>query len=174
MSTCKERVLALKPNAQARYVGLSLKFVIAEGKNELSGHHLRERDAWRFAAKRLDGGRMQSTIFVYGTLKRGHSNHRLLEGAEFIGVDQAPGVVYGGNRFVPVAQPCEEERWIIGEVYRVDAETLKRLDRLEGHPHAYTRTPVKLRSGLDAEIYYWLGEIVSWNVQPIASGEWGK
>ena len=43
-------------------------------------------------------------IFVYGTLKRGHGNHYLLEGAEFAGT----GVVYGRlhGRGIPFLKPA--------------------------------------------------------------------
>jgi gamma-glutamylcyclotransferase (GGCT)/AIG2-like uncharacterized protein YtfP len=55
-----------------------------------------------------------------------------------------------------------------GEVYRVDDETLRRVDRLEGFDPTtprdkqagYVRTPVEatLDSGetVDAEVYYWI------------------
>lgn len=111
-------------------------------------------------------------IFVYGTLKRGYGNHHLLETAEFVGCDQAPGIVYGGHG-APVAQPCADgsERWIQGEVYHVDEKTLQRLDALEGHPRAYRRTPIVLRSGAIAEIYYWPHGIFA-NMQPEPTGEW--
>lgn len=113
-------------------------------------------------------------LFVYGTLKRGHHNHRLLSGAEFLGNDEAPGRMHARHdRYsVPVVKlPIGPEDWVKGEVYRVvDAEMLRRLDRLEGHPHGYTRTPVPLRSGRQAEIYYWLRE--TYNDPFVPSGEW--
>jgi len=31
---------------------------------------------------------------------------------------------------------------VVGELYRIDSDILKRLDRLEGHPTMYTRTPI--------------------------------
>jgi hypothetical protein len=50
--TAKERVLKKYPKAYCRYVGLSLKFVIVnDSREEISGYRLRERDAWRDAAR---------------------------------------------------------------------------------------------------------------------------
>lgn len=114
---------------------------------------------------------IKHTLFVYGTLKRAYGNHRLLaEGdATFVGVDYAPGRVYGSNA-VPVATPGDDGEWIKGEVFEVDAITLARCDRLEGHPNGYTRTAVTLRSGKPAEIYYWSHNV--WDMEPIVGGEW--
>ena len=83
--------------------------------------------------------KMNSLVFVYGTLRRGEVNHYMLETARFCGshttqshykmfsLGAYPAVVRGGPDAVQ------------GEVYRVDARTLSRLDRLEGYPVAYKR-----------------------------------
>ena len=45
--TAKEQVLEKFPKAYAKYVGLTLKFVIVNDyKTELSRYRLRERNAW--------------------------------------------------------------------------------------------------------------------------------
>lgn len=78
-------------------------------------------------------------VFVYGSLKMGFPNHRVLQRANgrFVGTHVTdpnftmvslhafPGVVLGG------------ETPITGEVYEVD--TLDPLDSLEGYPSFYTR-----------------------------------
>jgi hypothetical protein len=46
----KQKVLRRYPQAYARYVGLSLKFVIVNHNVEISGHRSRLRDAWRSAS----------------------------------------------------------------------------------------------------------------------------
>lgn len=112
-------------------------------------------------------------IFVYGTLKRGHGNHSLLEYSRMIGKDEAPGVVYGG--YVPRMRALAEGdrgSWVKGEVYAVSGAVLKRLDRLEGHPFAYRRETVRLRSGLIADAYYWVDVEQLDDRDRIASGEW--
>jgi hypothetical protein len=54
-NTAKKRVLKKYPKAYARYVGLSMRFVIVADHfgAELSGYRFRERDAWADAARKL-------------------------------------------------------------------------------------------------------------------------
>lgn len=99
-------------------------------------------------------------VFVYGTLKRGHSNARLLKESRFLRHDMIPGRLYfiGHNSF-PYAIPaltskiCPDFPRIRGEVYEVDEDVLDRLDRLEGVPDHYERISVKTDSGLSVWIY---------------------
>ena len=82
-------------------------------------------------------------VFVYGSLKRGYWNNRLLEGALFVGeahTTKKYSLVDGG---VPMAVPDEEGLPVMGEVYEIDVSLhLGPLDRLEGHPRFYTREQV--------------------------------
>ena len=120
-------------------------------------------------------------VFVYGTLKKGHGNHErlLASNSKFIGnactepiftmlhLGGFPGIVLGGH--TPIK----------GELFEVDAETLARLDHLEGHPNFYQRVPVAttLEDGtlIPAEGYVlpekWLGDE---RIKTIPSGVWGE
>ena len=82
---------------------------------------------------------MPHMIFVYGTLKNGWGNHRIIEDQKFIGWAESlqlkwqmyslggfPGILSGDKR-------------ITGELYEVDDEAFARCDRLEGHPTFYKR-----------------------------------
>lgn len=100
-------------------------------------------------------------IFVYGTLKRGGSNHEWLMGQRF--TDQAmtrpiyrmydaggyPGLVKDSNNGVSIQ----------GEVWEVDAECLARLDELEDVAGGeYVREAVELEAPFDTgdvEAYRW-------------------
>lgn len=84
-------------------------------------------------------------IAVYGTLKKGFGNHRLLENSKFIGsyVTESNHVMI--HHGIPEASP----EWEIGsqlsvELYEVDDSTLLELDALESAPDWYYRYPVKL------------------------------
>lgn len=94
----------------------------------------------------------KTTVGVYGTLKQGHGNHRLLQHVE----RKAVGHVSGHRlyqRGIPFLVPDETSPYeVLVELYDVDDETLERLDMLEGHPRWYCRKelPVKLEDGSEA------------------------
>ena len=97
---------------------------------------------------------MTELVFVYGTLKKGFGNHRLLENAHCLGEAYLPRVIMLDLGAYP-AIIAGGKKEVTGEVYQVDAETLARLDRLEGHPSFYERRQVKvfpLLQGVD----HWL------------------
>lgn len=88
---------------------------------------------------------MPIRVFVYGTLKQGHGNHRLLAQAKFLGRCAVEGphrlVSLGGFPGL-VEKPNLDPHKIVGEVYQVNEDTLQALDFLEGHPRFYERRKV--------------------------------
>jgi gamma-glutamylcyclotransferase (GGCT)/AIG2-like uncharacterized protein YtfP len=112
---------------------------------------------------------MRHQVFVYGTLLRGEVNHHLLAGAAFLGPHRTapcftlhllgayPGAVPGGATA------------LTGEVFRVDAAGLRRLDRLEEYPRLYDRRPLPTPWGR-AWVYLYLGPIRDCPVLP--GGDW--
>ncbi|XP_043473920.1 putative gamma-glutamylcyclotransferase CG2811 isoform X2 [Leptopilina heterotoma] len=88
-------------------------------------------------------------VFVYGTLKRGEPNHKLIENttngyAKFLGsgktVTKYPLVIATKFNVPFLLKKSGIGHQIIGEVYDVDTEMLKKLDELEEHPDFYLRT----------------------------------
>lgn len=89
-------------------------------------------------------------LFVYGSLRRGGSNHRELRGAAFLGlartrasyalvrIDEYPALVVGSES-------------VAGELYAVDGALLDELDAFEGA--AYTRARIELEDGRLALAY---------------------
>jgi gamma-glutamylcyclotransferase (GGCT)/AIG2-like uncharacterized protein YtfP len=110
-------------------------------------------------------------LFVYGTLLPGESNHGHLEGASSLGpartgpgfalVDLGPfpGLLEGG------------EGWVTGELFAVPEALWPALDRLEGHPHFFVRTPLVLEGGFAAEAYFIRRERAALR-KVIAGGDW--
>jgi len=92
--------------------------------------------------KAKDNGKIR--VLVYGTLKRDHSNHDLMEaaGAEFLGYDSVTGpyTVYDlGGLPAAVDSKLEKPRRVRGEMYTITPEGLASLDMMEGHPNLYRR-----------------------------------
>lgn len=99
----------------------------------------------------------QSTLlFVYGTLRRGGSNHHLLQDALFLGLARtiaAYALYLGDYPYVAKSPPVSP---IVGEVYAVDARTLALVDNLEEHPDWYRREPVQARLDNGGQLTAWL------------------
>ena len=89
-------------------------------------------------------GRMEQLVFVYGTLKKGFSNHRLLASSELLGVAQTVKMYAMYSTGLPIVVKDEAVSPIFGELYRVDEVTLAYLDSLEGHPDWYRREEVEV------------------------------
>lgn len=88
--------------------------------------------------------RNQHFVFVYGTLLSSQRNNDRLRGAEFL--YKAKTVqkyrmsrTDNGESCIPYVNPDRRVHTIKGEVYSVDNDLLRLLDRFEGHPHFYHR-----------------------------------
>ena len=115
------------------------------------------------------------TVFVYGTLRVGESNHHLLCDAHgvayrvattrtaprytLLDLGRYPALVEGGSTAV------------VGELYRVAPAALAALDLLEGHPDLYERRPVWLADGASAEAYLLPGGRAAGGI-PLPGGDW--
>ncbi|XP_037384643.1 gamma-glutamylaminecyclotransferase isoform X2 [Talpa occidentalis] len=92
-------------------------------------------------------------VFVYGTLKRGQPNHRvLLDSAHGSAAFQGCGrtlepypLVIAGEHNIPylLHLPGRGHR-VAGEIYTVDEQMLHFLDRFEDCPDMYQRTPATI------------------------------
>lgn len=110
-------------------------------------------------------------VAVYGTLRQGNSNHRLLAKARFCDkhVLSLPATMYTLGAFPGIVFNKEENGPIVVEVYEVTKPEFRKLDSLEGFPNFYNRKRVSTPVG-DAWIYY-LDDIYS-NNQEISTGDW--
>ncbi|MCR6656153.1 MAG: gamma-glutamylcyclotransferase [Opitutus sp.] len=105
-------------------------------------------------------------IFVYGTLKRGCSNHAQLADQTYLGEARtAPGYrmyqLSGYPGLVPDPTATES---VHGEIWSVTDAALQQLDAFEGVPEGlYRREPVRLLPPFDAQpvhTYIYAGSIL--------------
>jgi len=97
-------------------------------------------------------------VFVYGSLKAGFHNNRYLADAKLLGKSISP------PRFALLdlgAFPAaiRGDHILTGEIYEVDAKTMRNLDRLEGNGYLYQRELCPFRIGgkqIKAWIYIYL------------------
>jgi gamma-glutamylaminecyclotransferase len=119
----------------------------------------------------MESDEMIRNVFVYGTLKRGYGNNRLLANAEFVGEATTVGrykMLHAGS--FPVAMRSTEgkqRRPIVGEVFRIkeyDDVTLQLLDRLESNGRMYNRrvVDVRLADGKRTRAWIYLGDHKFW------------
>ncbi|XP_011877196.1 PREDICTED: putative gamma-glutamylcyclotransferase CG2811 isoform X2 [Vollenhovia emeryi] len=92
-------------------------------------------------------------VFVYGTLKRGEPNHGLLKDtangyAKFLGVGRTtvpyPLVIATRYNIPFLLKRPGTGNHVLGEIYDVNSDMLRRLDELEEHPKFYERTEEKV------------------------------
>ena len=105
-------------------------------------------------------------MFVYGTLKRGKGNNRVMGDSEFIKEDMLKGFQMHSLGGFPAIVPYdfnpdnEHPKIVHGELFEVSDFDMERVNALEGyrekdmdHPF-YDRTSVVLESGAVALVYY--------------------
>jgi gamma-glutamylaminecyclotransferase len=101
-------------------------------------------------------------VFVYGTLKRGLSNHGFLAGQSLAGEAQTqPGFeLYALDGFPGMVAAADGAGVVTGEVWSVDDACLAQLDELEGTAEGlYCREAVPLGppfAGTRVEAYLYL------------------
>lgn len=117
-------------------------------------------------------------VAVYGTLKKGYGNNRLLDGTKFLG----KGVTLDNLRMIDGGFPYAFSRPhiagnpLVVEVYDgLTAEHERNLDALEGYPSHYTREIVEIELENGEVVLAWLyvaAHAPPKNAKFIA--EWGK
>jgi gamma-glutamylcyclotransferase (GGCT)/AIG2-like uncharacterized protein YtfP len=87
-------------------------------------------------------------LFVYGTLRRGFSNHaarRLHARAEYVGTAVVRARLCRNGDYTGLLPGAGRVR---GEVFRVTAHLLRYLDAYEGSDYRRTIAPVRLQNGI--------------------------
>lgn len=102
-----------------------------------------------------------TTVFVYGSLLSGEANHHVMRGAELLRATTtiAAFTLYDLGPYPALLATGDTA--IEGEIYRVSAAILARLDRFEDHPRLYRRGAVALSCGTEAAAYYFVDEALA-------------
>ena len=118
-------------------------------------------------------------VFVYGTLRRGASNHFRMAGADFVAAGTVGGRIYRIDWYPGLVLDAGGGR-IHGEVFAVREELLAALDvfegasteEVEGCEYRRVRTEVQTGGGgsLVAWVWEWLGPVDE--AKAIPGGDW--
>lgn len=100
-------------------------------------------------------------VFVYGTLRKGATNHERMAGAQAVSDAWILGRLYAIDWFPGMLLDDEEGIPVRGEVYGVDREGLRALDEFEGASFERVKALVNLKSGESQEVwvYEFRGEL---------------
>ena len=106
----------------------------------------------------------KTIIATYWTLKRSERNHYLLSSATYLKKSFLPFIKITGTSFPKITFPFNEivSNYIEVELYEVNDEELRDLDRLEWHPGWYERIKMTTTSWEECEVYH----------MPIEQNEW--
>jgi len=120
-------------------------------------------------------------VFVYGTLRRGASNHFRMAGAEFIAPGAIRGRMYRFDWYPGLVVDAAADE-LVGEVFSVGPILLAELDLFEGlsageiEGSEYRRVRVSVDCGaghgspLSAWVWEWRGPVDE--AKRITSGDW--
>ena len=119
----------------------------------------------------------QHYVFVYGTLKSGQYNNRVMTlggNAKLLyGQAEVRGRLYDLGPFPAMTQ--EGGKSVKGEVWVVDDDVLERLDHLEGHPQFYKRVQEPLLYSPDFKVWVYVmpkDRLAHRQATPLPDGIW--
>jgi gamma-glutamylaminecyclotransferase len=117
-------------------------------------------------------GNQAQLVAVYGTLKRGECNHRLLAASRCLGPVLLSRLRLYNLGPYPMAVACADlEATVAAELYAVSAAVLAELDGLEDHPREYERQLWLLEDG--RQVWVYLGRASQVQGYPLlANGLW--
>lgn len=121
-------------------------------------------------------------LFVYGSLRRGQVNHRLLEkmGADFQRETRIPHYDMWslGGAFPGVKENPKNELGIVGEIYTIKPDDLRGLDFFEGYYEdavdrsMYIRKEVDVGEGQKALMYVFNQKTDHEGIHRVPTGDW--
>jgi len=91
------------------------------------------------------------TMFVYGTLMSGYSNHHFLATSKYLGRARTVSKYSLYTLHYPFVNSTIADAHIVGELYEIPSqEVLSPIDELEGHPFDYERKDIEVQLFADS------------------------
>jgi gamma-glutamylaminecyclotransferase len=103
----------------------------------------------------------KAILFLYGSLKRGHRNHRLVADQEYLGetVTEPRYRVIDLGRYPGLIRDDANGLAVRGELWAVSPCCLLELDEFEGGEGQWVRGPVEIPGREGVEAYFWTGPV---------------
>lgn len=124
-----------------------------------------------------DNIKRKHLVAVYGTLRKGLYNHRLIQDAPQVLVMQIQGFKMRSLGAFPIVEYAPQDSMITAEVYHLTDHELEMCDRLEGHPTWYERTKIgalNMGDGAEDLQMYVMPNGKYPNDEIVESGDWVK
>jgi len=112
----------------------------------------------------------EELVFVYGTLRRGASNHFRMQGAEFLKAGSIRGRLFLVTWYPALS--CGGADWVKGELYRVSSGLLSELDEFEGCEYRRGKTEISLEDGTSEQAWVWEWRGETSHLERLLSGDW--
>jgi gamma-glutamylcyclotransferase (GGCT)/AIG2-like uncharacterized protein YtfP len=108
-------------------------------------------------------------VFVYGTLRRGASNHHMLADSDFLGrhLTEPLYTMFLLGEFPAVV--ARGETAVTGEIYRISDEVFALLDELECYPSVFSRQVIHTPAG---ETWMYLYNRLVGTGSTVPHGDW--
>ena len=99
----------------------------------------------------------KTLLFVYGTLKRGEGNHRLIADQDFLGdaITEARYRVIDLGPYPGLVVDPGSGLAVQGELWAVDSQCLAALDQFEEVAGPFVRVPIAVPGREDVFAYFW-------------------
>jgi gamma-glutamylaminecyclotransferase len=106
-------------------------------------------------------GSIPTILFVYGTLRRGGRNHRLVADQTFLGeaVTAPRHRVVDLGPYPGLVRDAANGLSVHGELYAVSECCLEELDDFEGVPELFVREWIEVEGHGEVWAYYWAGPV---------------
>lgn len=116
----------------------------------------------------------KKNLVVYGSLRNGFGNNRLLRNSEHLSTEtiSIPYRMISLGGF-PGLIPSEENHDIVVEAWSVDKDTYRNVEYLEGWPSFYQKAVVKTSAG-EGEVYVLESKRYQSGYPSVESGDWSE